>query len=420
MKFGQLFLVALILIIDVYVYQAFKFTLRNTSDYSQKISSIIFWSFTAFSIGVVLSTMIWDLQTWPKFIRTYFTAFVFIIMISKLLILIFMLVDDLTRFVRWSYSKLFPTKQMADVSNSNVLPQGITRSDFLVRLGIFAGSLPFISLLYGMAKGATDYHVRKVKLKLPNLPKGFHGYKMVQISDIHSGSFVSQEPLNRAVGIINGLNPDIILFTGDLVNNRNDEVIEHKPALSKLKSKHGVISILGNHDYGDYVLWESDAAKKQNLQSLINHHKEMGWDILLDEHRILENNGDKISLIGVQNWSTHLRFPKYGSMKKATKDIAYADFNILLSHDPSHWRGEIISDYPKVDLMLAGHTHGFQFGIEIPYFRWSPVQYIYKEWAGLYQEGHQYLYVNRGLGFLGYPGRVGILPEITLFELECA
>jgi hypothetical protein len=420
MKFGQLLLVALIIIIDLYVYQAFKFALRNSSEYAQKISTIIYWSMTAFCVFVVISAMIWDVHTWPKFISTYFTAFVFIIMISKLLILIFMLVDDSTRFVKWCYYKIFPNKQLTDIANGNVLPQGITRSDFLIRLGIFVGALPFVSLLYGMAKGATDYHVRKVKIKLPNLPKGFHGYKMVQISDIHSGSFVTQEPLNRAVGIINELNPDLILFTGDLVNNRNDEVIEHMPALSKLKSKHGVISILGNHDYGDYVLWESDAAKRQNLQSLINHHKKMGWDILLDEHRIVEHNGDKISLIGVQNWSTHLRFPKYGSMKKATTDIQYSDFNILLSHDPSHWRGEILKDYPKVDLMLAGHTHGFQFGIEIPNFRWSPVQYIYKEWAGLYQEGHQYLYVNRGLGFLGYPGRVGILPEITLFELECA
>lgn len=420
MKFGQLLLIALILIIDLYVYQAFKFAFRNSSEFSQKTTTIIYWSLTAFCVLVILSAMIWDIQTWPKFIRTYFTAFVFIIMISKLLILVFMLVDDLTRFVKWCYFKFFPVKQLTDATNGNALPQGITRSDFLVRLGIFVGAIPFVSLLYGMAKGATDYHVRKVKLKLPNLPKGFHGFKMVQISDIHSGSFVTQEPLNRAVGIINGLNPDLILFTGDLVNNTNEEVIEHMPALSKLKSKHGVISILGNHDYGDYVKWESDAAKKQNLQSLINHHKEMGWNILLDEHRVVENNGDKISLIGVQNWSTHLRFPKYGSMKKATTDIQYSDFNILLSHDPSHWRGEILKEYPKVDIMLAGHTHGFQFGIEIPYFRWSPVQYVYKEWAGLYQEGHQYLYVNRGLGFLGYPGRVGILPEITLLELECA
>ena len=420
MKFGQLFLIALILIIDLYVYQAFKFALRNSYEFSQKTATIIYWSLTAFCVLVILSAMIWDIQTWPKFIRTYFTAFVFILTISKLLILIFMLVDDLTRFVKWCYFKLFPAKQLTDVSNGDVLPQGITRSDFLVRLGIFVGSLPFVSLLYGMAKGATDYHVRKVKLKLPNLPKGFHGFKIVQISDIHSGSFVTQEPLNRAVGIINGLNPDLILFTGDLVNNRNDEVIEHKPALSKLKAQHGVYSILGNHDYGDYVKWESDADKKQNLQSLIGHHKEMGWNILLDEHCVVESKGDKISLIGVQNWSTHLRFPKYGSMKKATTDIQYSDFNILLSHDPSHWRGEILKDYPKVDLMLAGHTHGFQFGIEIPYFRWSPVQYVYKEWAGLYQEGSQYLYVNRGLGFLGYPGRVGILPEITLLELECA
>jgi predicted MPP superfamily phosphohydrolase len=179
-----------------------------------------------------------------------------------------------------------------------------------------------------------------------------------------------------------------------------------------------VYSILGNHDYGDYVVWESEKAKRDNLQTLINSHREMGWDILLDEHREIEKNGEKISLIGVQNWSTHMRFPKYGSLKKATENIEYRSFNILMSHDPSHWHGEVLTDFPKVDLMLAGHTHGMQFGVELPFMKWSPVQYIYKEWAGLYEKGHQKLYVNRGLGFLGYPGRVGILPEITVLELH--
>ena len=190
--------------------------------------------------------------------------------------------------------------------------------------------------------------------------------------------------------------------------------------LKKITAKHGVFSTLGNHDYGDYVSWESPEEKKQNLLSLIEIHKNMGWDILMDEHRMIERNGNHLSLIGVQNWSSHLRFPKYGSMELATKDIQYGSFNILMSHDPSHWRSEILDKYKEVDIMLAGHTHGFQFGIDIPGLRWSPVQYIYKEWAGLYQEGNRFLYVNRGLGFLGYPGRVGILPEITVIDLHSA
>ena len=188
--------------------------------------------------------------------------------------------------------------------------------------------------------------------------------------------------------------------------------------MSKLKAKHGVFSTLGNHDYGDYVPWDTDELKQENLATLVKGHKEMGWDILMDEHRHIEKDGEKITIIGVQNFSMHLRFPKYGSLPKATENIQYSDFNILLSHDPSHWRGEVIKDFPKIDLTLAGHTHGFQFGIELPNFKWSPVQYVYKEWAGLYTEGKQQLYVNRGLGFLGYPGRVGILPEITVLELH--
>jgi hypothetical protein len=420
MKFSALILAIVIIVIDLYVFQAFKFAFRNSSENTQKITSIVFWSLTAFSVGVVLAAMVTDVQTWPKFIKTYFTAFVFVWMISKVVVLIFMIADDAIRGVRWAFTKVFPTAQAAPATAEIAKSTGISRSDFLVKTGLVIGAIPFISLIWGMAKGAYDYQVKRIKVKLPNLPAGFEGYTIVQVSDIHSGSFVTTEPLETAVKMINDLNPDLILFTGDLVNNRNTEVIDHMPALSKLKSKHGVYSILGNHDYGDYVEWESAEAKKKNLATLINHHREMGWDILLDEHRILENKGDKITLIGVQNWSTHLRFPKYGSMEKATKDIQYSDVNILMSHDPSHWNGEILTKYPQVDIMLAGHTHGFQFGIEIPGFKWSPVQYIYKQWAGLYKEGKQYLYVNRGLGFLGYPGRVGILPEITVLELTKA
>jgi len=387
----------------------------------QKFVFIAFWSLTVFSISVLLAMLIWDWSTWPKVIKTYAGAMVFIITFSKLFIIIFLLTDDIFRVVKWAYDKIFSSSTpLAEGAVPAVLKQGISRSDFLVRSGLIVASLPFIGLIWGMVKGAYDYQVKNIKLNLANLPKSFHGYKIVQISDLHVGSFVSKEPLEEAVRIINEQNADIILFTGDLVNNRSDELNIHKAALSKLKAKHGVFSTLGNHDYGDYVKWDSDELKRENLQTLIDGHREMGWDILMDEHRHIEKDGEKITLIGVQNYSMHLRFPKYGSLPKATKNIAYSDFNILLSHDPSHWRGEVIQDFPQIDLMLAGHTHGFQFGVDLPNFKWSPVQYVYKEWAGLYTEGKQQMYVNRGLGFLGYPGRVGILPEITVFELHKA
>jgi predicted MPP superfamily phosphohydrolase len=338
-------------------------------------------------------------------------------MISKLLIVIFLFTDDIGRGIRWVYDKVMGSPKNVNSANGST-GNSISRSDFIVKTGLLVSMVPFISLIYGMVKGAYDYQVKNVKIKLPNLPEAFHGFRIIQISDIHTGSFVTTDPLHEAVRLINEQKADMILFTGDLVNNRSDELLPHKEALSKLKAPHGVFSILGNHDYGDYVMWESEQAKSDNLQTLINSHREMGWDILLDEHRQIEKNGEKISLIGVQNWSTHMRFPKYGSLKKATENIEYNSFNILMSHDPSHWHGEVLTDFPKVDLMLAGHTHGMQFGVELPFMKWSPVQYIYKEWAGLYEKGHQKLYVNRGLGFLGYPGRVGILPEITVLELH--
>lgn len=419
MTLRVLFFAVLLIVLDIYVFQAFKFAFRNSSELVQKTTTIIFWSMTAFCVGVLLVSRVYDWDLWPKALKTYAGAFIFVLTFSKIFILIFLLTDDIFRGGRWAFDKIFSSPAKADALKA-IPANGITRSDFLVRTGIILASLPFVSLIYGMVRGAYDYQVKRVKLKLPNIPAGFNGYKIVQISDLHVGSFVSTEPLEEAVKIINELKPDLILFTGDLVNNKAEEVLPHKPALSKLKAKHGIYSTLGNHDYGDYVMWDSQEEKMNNLRSLINHHREMGWDILLDEHRHVEHNGDKITLIGVQNYSMHLRFPKYGSLPKATKDIQYSDFNILLSHDPSHWRGEVLSDFSNIHLTLAGHTHGFQFGVELPNFKWSPVQYVYKEWAGLYSESHQHLYVNRGLGFLGYPGRVGILPEITVFELEKA
>lgn len=415
-----LIFIIVLVALDFYVFQAFKFAMRNSSDLLQRVTTITFWSMTAFCVIVLLASRIYDWDLWPKALKTYSGAFIFILTFSKIFILLFLLTDDIFRGARWAFEKMFNSPKEANGILSAVPANAITRSDFLIKTGLVLGSLPFMSLIYGMVRGAYDYQVKKVRLNLHQLPAAFNGYKILQISDLHVGSFVSTDPLEEAVRIINQQEADIILFTGDLVNNKSEELDLHKPALSKLKAKHGIFSTLGNHDYGDYVAWESDKAKSDNLNTLIRGHKELGWDILMDEHRHIEKDGTRITLIGVQNYSMHLRFPKYGSLSKATENIDYSDFNILLSHDPSHWRGEVLKDYKKIHLTLSGHTHGFQFGVELPFFKWSPVQYVYKEWAGLYTEGHQHLYVNRGLGFLGYPGRVGILPEITVFELHKA
>ena len=415
-----LIFLAIVFIIDLYVFQAVKLVTRAMPAQTVRTIIILYWSMTVYTFVFFLSGIFVDWHTWPKPIRTYGFAMAVVFLISKLFVVLFLLIDDLTRFVRWGFANLYQHFWDPPVNAPVEGKIVIGRSDFLIKLGLFISAIPFVSLIYGMMKGAYDYQIKRKKIVLKNLPAAFNGFTFVQISDIHSGSFFSTEPLQKAVEIINGLKPDAIFFTGDLVNDKSEEAVPHMETLRKLKAQHGVYSILGNHDYGDYVQWPSREAKVANLERLKNIHREMGWNIMLDEHTFLEKGNDKIGLIGIQNWSSHLRFPKYGSMQKATAGMNYAPVNILLSHDPSHWRSEVLEKYPNVDLMLAGHTHGFQFGVEIPGFKWSPVQYVYKEWADLYYEGEKMLYVNRGLGFLGYPGRVGILPEITLVELASA
>jgi len=242
--------------------------------------------------------------------------------------------------------------------------------------------------------------------------------RIAQISDVHSGSFDNPEAVSEGVAAIMREKPDLILFTGDLVNDRAEEIVPYKEVFNKLSAPLGVFSVLGNHDYGDYVHWSSEEEKRENLDQLKQHHAEMGWRLLVNEHVLLERNQQQIALIGIENWGAR-GFTKYGDMKKAVDGLAGKEIpaKILMSHDPSHWDAEVRKEYKDIDLTLAGHTHGMQFGIEIPGLKWSPVQYIYNRWAGLYREQDQYLYVNRGYGFIGYQGRLGILPEITLIEL---
>ncbi|MCB9044511.1 MAG: metallophosphoesterase [Chitinophagales bacterium] len=353
----------------------------------------------------------------PHLIRNIFVAFTIGFWVGKILVGAVMIVDDLRRLFMWVISS-FLSPTVKEMKTDLGFGTGITRSVFLKRVALILGGTVLGGFLYGITN-RYNYKVRRISLKFDNLPAAFKGLKIVQISDIHSGSFDDHHAVERGAQTVMAENPDIIFFTGDLVNNKADEIQPYTDIFSKLSAPLGVYSTLGNHDYGDYVQWPSDEAKKENLEWLKKTHSDMGWKLMMNEHVVLERGEDKIAIVGIENWGAKAGFPKYGDMKKAYAGLPekQVPFKILLSHDPSHWDNQVQQEYPDIDLTLSGHTHGMQFGIEIPGFKWSPVKYVYKNWAGLYQKGSQYLYVNRGFGFLGYPGRLGILPEITVIEL---
>jgi len=336
--------------------------------------------------------------------------------VCKFVLLPFLLIDDLRRLI--IKVKRLKRKKVTEPVKEAVEGEPISRSAFLVKAGLVAAAVPLSSLSWGIISGAYDYQVRRVKLVLPNLPKAFDGITMAQITDIHSGSFYNKTAVKGGVEMLLAEKPDFVFFTGDLVNNLTNEVRDYQDIFSKVKAPLGVYSTLGNHDYGDYHFGrESTPAKVKNLQDMIITHKNMGWDLLMNENRRLKVDGEEIGILGIENWGMG-RFPKYGKMELAHQNTQDLPVKLLLSHDPSHWRGEVLEKYKDIDAMFSGHTHGMQFGVRLKEFQWSPVQYLYKEWAGLYREQQQQLYVNVGYGFLGYPGRVGILPEITIFTLS--
>ncbi len=294
-----------------------------------------------------------------------------------------------------------------------------SRKRFLKITAAAFGLLPFTTLLYGMVRNPYRYTVYESDILIDDLPPGLENLKIVQISDIHAGSWVFQEPVGRAVDMINELEPDLVLFTGDLVNNIASEMEPFIPVFKKIKSRYGVYSVLGNHDYGDYFRWQSSEDKRANFQQLLDTHQAMGWKLLRNQSELVEIGEDQLAVIGVENYSALPQFPRYGDLDKAMAEVPESAFKILLTHDPTHWDAEIVNQNPDIGITFSGHTHGFQFGFEIPGVgRWSPGSMIYDQWAGLYKKGKQYLYVNRGLGYLGYPGRVGILPEISLLTLR--
>jgi predicted MPP superfamily phosphohydrolase len=406
--------IVLLLLIDIYTYTSIYRTTKNFTPLWRIIVRSGIWMLTALAIATLVWYHVADPYYHAMSIRQWVVTTVVIIYASKLLTILIIFIDDiqinirrLIRFLKTRTQKRIPGRP-------------ITRSEFFDKTAIAAGLVPFASMVTGIVSGATDYRVIKRTVHLPNLPRSFDGIRIGQLSDVHAGTFFNKTAVKGGVEMLLREKADVIFFTGDLVNYQTDEVDDYVSIFDKVRAPMGVFSSTGNHDYGNYRNWPTPEAKRKNFQDLVAVHKQMGYDLLMNEHRFLQEGGDRIAIIGVENWGMGppQRFPKYGKLHQAYRGTEEAPVRILLSHDPSHWDAQVRPEFPDIDLTFAGHTHGFQMGIEVGKFRWSPSQYIYKQWADLYREGSQYLYVNRGFGCIGYPGRIGMPPELTIIELK--
>lgn len=401
-----IFFLVIFIIVDIYAFQAIKTVTKNNWIH------IIYWLISLLVVGNFIYNY-YGFNRSDGFNHAHAFAFGFLLamVIPKMVILLGMFAEDIFRLPQAIY-RYFTE---GDVAKGNYFP---SRRQFVSNIALGIAAIPLASIIYGIYKGKYNFKVLKYTLTFEDLPQAFDGYKITQLSDIHSGSFDDVEKVKYAVNLVNEQQSDVILFTGDMVNNKADEMLPYMDVFNKLQAKDGKFSILGNHDYGDYAAWSSEAAKHQNLEDLKAIQKEIGFDLLLNEHRYLEKDGQKIALVGVENWGTG-GFKQAGDLKKASQNIHANDFKVLMSHDPTHWEKKVIQDDYHYHLTLSGHTHGMQFGIEIPgWFKWSPAKWRYKYWAGIYKEMGQYINVNRGFGYLAFPGRVGIWPEITVIELK--
>jgi len=401
-----LVLAVLYVVLAVYGFQAFRTLFK---------SPLIQWSyivlFLAALIFLTVKVMTYDpgdgFKGTAAIAGTIFAAF----FLLALVLGFFLLLEDVVRLIGYGYNKIVGISE----SDAGYFP---SRRKFISGIALGLAALPFGALLYGMYRGKYNYQVLKYELEFDDLPDAFHNYQITQISDVHSGSFDDYKKVEYGVNLINEQQSDVIFFTGDIVNNRSTELEPWKEVFSRLEAKDGLYSILGNHDYGDYAVWDTEEEKAQNLEDLKAMQKEMGFDLLLNSNRFLEKDGQKIALVGVENWGRG-GFKKAGDLQKAKEGVSPEDFKILLSHDPSHWEDVVLHDDYHFHLTLSGHTHGMQFGVEIPgWVKWSPVKWRYKYWAGIYKELDQFINVNRGFGFIGYPGRFGIWPEISVITLK--
>ncbi|MEM7104115.1 MAG: metallophosphoesterase [Bacteroidota bacterium] len=408
MSVGRAILRLLIFVLAVFglEYYAFEAISTASSLVSENLRVVIHWIYWMIPVAVLVTLFyfFWNRgRNRQKKSFVYWRASLFAIYLFKLLLVPFMLIDDIRRIGLMLFSDVAP----------------IERSLIIALIALVCAAIPFVLVVYGMLRNPFRYKIFREEIPLSKLPENLDGLRIVHISDFHAGSFMSRQPVTRIVELINSLDADLVFFTGDLVNSVASEFDGFREILDGIKAKYGIYSILGNHDYGDYVFWPEERMKRQNFEKLLDHHKTIGWDLLMNENRIIEINGKQLAIIGVENYSAKHHFPKYGNLAKAYTGTEAVPVKLLLSHDPSHWDEEINVRFPDIDITFSGHTHGFQFGIEIEgLIKWSPFKSMYKQWAGLYKKGTQFLYVNRGLGVLGYPGRVGMLPDISLLTLR--
>ena len=404
MGFRLLFFVVFLLVVELYAFQAFKTVVKDK------------WFLVGYGV-LSLAILIYIVYGFFSFDRsvgqTKHTMFVMGLMVvvyaPKIVLAIVLLGEDIFRVLMGSVN------YFVENSNESFLD---SRRKFISQIGLGLAAIPFLSLLYGVTLGKYNYKVIKQRIFFPDLPDAFDGFTITQISDVHSGSFDDPDKINYAIDLINEQNSDMILFTGDIVNTHAKEMHPWIETFNRIKKhEYGKYSVLGNHDYGEYVTWPSEAEKDQNFKEIKELYGQIGFQLMLNEHAFIEKGTDRIALVGVENWGNN--FKKAGDLNKASEVLDEKEFKILMSHDPSHWDYEIKKNEKNFHLTLSGHTHGMQFGIEIPgYFKWSLAQYVYAQWAGLYEHLGRYVYVNRGFGFHAYPGRVGIMPEITVIELK--
>ncbi|UQB70386.1 metallophosphoesterase [Epilithonimonas zeae] len=401
MQKNILFLLGVFLVLEIYVYQAFK------TVYTNQNARLIYWIPTI----LIYTFLIYSVVTFNRASHKYLNfqivfSVILIFVLPKILVAIFLLIEDIIRLLNFGYNYV--------ATDNHIYP---SRRKFISLVGLGSGAVLAGMVLDGIIFGKYRHKARIVRLKLKNLPASFKGYKIVQISDVHSGSFQNPKKLQHAIDLINEQNADLVLFTGDMVNNYADEFVPFIDLFSQIKGKDGKFAVLGNHDYGEYGEWKNEEERRNNIPLLVEYEKKAGFQMLRNENRIIERNGEKLYILGVENWGIP-PFPQFGDLDRATQDVPVEACKILMSHDPSHFDA-VVRNHPKdVQLTLSGHTHGMQFGIDLKNFKWSPVKFKYPKWADLYQTGDKYLYVNRGFGVIGYPGRVGVLPEITVFELS--
>lgn len=406
-------ILVLLLLVDLYVFQGVKTLTRDAQPKTRLIIHIIYWviNFSLF-FAMLYGMFRIDRTTGPTHYLSRLFAFFLLLFLPKLIFFIALLLEDIYRVLEYlvvSISAFIGKTPEVEMDS---------RRKFVSKVALFISAIPFLGVLHGITKGKYKYTVHRVELPFKDLPEEFDGFTISQISDVHSGSLEDKEEITRGIELINNQNSDLILFTGDLVNNKASEMEPWIDIFKKLSAPFGKFSVLGNHDYGGYINWGNHEEKKKNDQRLVEVHKEIGFRLLRNESVKIERNGSSINLIGVENWGLP-PFPQLGDLDEATKNSPDG-FNVLMSHDPSHWKAKVLQFKKHMHLTLSGHTHGMQFGIEIPGIKWSPVKYRYPEWAGLYSKGEKHLYVNRGFGYIGFPGRVGIWPEITVITLRKA